>query len=197
MNFYKRNTTLNTTTTALFVCMGIMFPLIFHFVGDGLGKILLPMHIPVFLCGLICGPISGVICGILVPIACSLITSVPVMFPPAIAMSLELATYGFLSGLLLELFKKIKSNSIGRLKVVISLLISMLVGRIVHGIFFALFTLMGSGEYSLKIFFIADFITPWIGIVIQIVAIPAIMEALSRLNVLAKYDIKYENAQKE
>ena len=197
MNFYKRNTTLNITTTALFVCMGIMFPLIFHFVGDGLGKILLPMHIPVFLCGMICGPISGAICGMLVPITCSLVTSVPVMFPPAIAMALELATYGFLSGILLELFKKIKSNSINKLKVIISLLISMVVGRIIHGIFFALFTLLGAGKYSFKIFIIADFVTPWIGIVIQIVIIPVIMELLAKLNILSKYDVKFENPQEE
>ncbi len=197
MLFYKRNTTLNVTTTALFVCMGVLFPLIFHFVGDGLGKILLPMHIPVFLCGFICGPISGLICGTVVPLSASLITSVPVLFPGATAMALELATYGFLSGILLELFKSTRSRAVNRLKVIISLVISMLVGRLVHGLAMTLFSLLGASQYTLKVFFTADFLTPWIGITIQLAVIPIIMETLQRLNVLKKYDLSYESKDKK
>jgi len=191
MQFYKRNATLNVTTAALFVCMGALFPMIFHFTGSSLGKVLLPMHLPVILCGFICGPILGGISGLIIPLLCSLITSVPVIFPSATSMSIELATYGFLTGLLLELFKGFKSKTFGRFKVLVSLIISMLIGRIVHGIALAFFILTQGGSYTFMIFFTADFVTPWPGIVLQIIVIPAIMETLARLKILSKYNLEY------
>ena len=59
-----------------------------------IGQALSPMHIPVFLCGFLCGWPWGMAVGLIGPILRSLMFGMPKMFPGAIAMTFELATYG-------------------------------------------------------------------------------------------------------
>ena len=59
---------------------------------------LLPMHLPVFLCGLICGWQYGLAVGFILPLIRSLVFGMPPMYPTAIAMAFELATYGVVAG---------------------------------------------------------------------------------------------------
>ena len=98
----KINQTIGWVMSAMFLALGLLFPGIFHFFGAASGQAFLPMHIPVFICGLFCGPIFGSMVGILTPLLSSFLTGMPVFFPTAIAMTLELATYGAVSGLLVK-----------------------------------------------------------------------------------------------
>ena len=85
--------------SAMFLTIGIILP---FFTGQipQIGSMLLPMHIPVFLCGLICGWQYGLVVGFILPLMRSFLFGMPPIYPTAISMAFELATYGFLSGLL-------------------------------------------------------------------------------------------------
>ncbi len=85
--------------SALFMAIGTILPLFTAQIKE-IGDSLLPMHIPVMLCGLICGPQYGFAVGLLLPVFRAAIFSVPPLYPNAVWMALELATYGFVIGLM-------------------------------------------------------------------------------------------------
>ena len=87
----------NLVVTSLMVALGFVLPPLFHAVAAG--PVMLPMHIPVLITGLVCGPIYGGLCGVLLPILSCLLTGMPPLFPTAISMTLELCTYGVLTGM--------------------------------------------------------------------------------------------------
>lgn len=165
----------NITLSAVFFAMGMVLP---YFTGQirEIGKMLLPMHIPVILCGFICGQWYGLIIGVLLPMLRSVVCGMPVMYPSAIAMACELATYGFVSGLLYKIQKKENLLSI-----YISLIISMISGRIVWGV--VSFILYGTIQKPFTlIFFVATTFTNAIpGIVLQLIIIPIILKTISKI----------------
>lgn len=153
---------------SLFLAIGIIIPYIFHATGLP-GQILLPMHIPVLLCGVILGKKYGIILGILVPFLNSMLLGMPPIYPTAIAMAFELATYGLITGFL---YKDKKCN------IFISLISAMLVGRVVSGIInFVLLTVGGSG-FVFAAFITSTFIKAIPGVIIQLILIPSILKAL-------------------
>lgn len=159
----------NITLSALFLALGIIFPMVFHSVPNG-GSIFLPMHIPVLLCGFICGPAFGVLVGVLTPLLSSLLTGMPPLMPIGISMMLELMTYGFFTGLLLK-----------RMNIFASLLIAMLLGRTVSGLAnLILLSFMGKA-YSISIFLSAAFITALPGILMQIASVPLLVHVMQKL----------------
>ena len=93
-----RKYTRNLTLSALFLALGYVFPFLTGQIPQ-FGSMLLPMHIPVFLCGLICGWQYGAIVGLILPLTRSLFFIMP-PFYVALAMTFELATYGFVAGVL-------------------------------------------------------------------------------------------------
>jgi Protein of unknown function (DUF1393). len=162
--------------TGLMVALAVVLPVAFHSVPNA-GKIFLPMHVPVLLAGFIVGPIYGLICGVLSPLLSSLITGMPpiAMLP---AMVLELASYGFFSGLFVRL---IKSPS-AVLNIYLSLITSMLIGRLLSGVINA--TLLQVGKYSIKIWLTASFVTALPGILIQLALIPILIFTLKRTQLI-------------
>lgn len=110
---------------AIFITMGIVLPIAFHFTGTGLGAIFLPMHIPVILCGCILGPFAGFIVGMVTPVLSSLLTGMPPFLPILPIMFFELSVYGLIIG---YLFKVLHWN------IYSSLLVTMVVGRITAGL---------------------------------------------------------------
>lgn len=88
---------------------------------------LCPMHIPVILCGFICGWQYGLLIGVMAPLLRSLTLGMPPIFPTAVAMAFELATYGAISGILYQVLPKKKPF------IYVALLIAMIVGRLVWG----------------------------------------------------------------
>ncbi len=161
-------------TGAMLLAIGLVLPFLTGQIPQ-IGKMLLPMHLPVILCGFICGPYYGLLVGFILPLVRSLIFSMPVMYPAAIAMAFELGAYGFLTGFLFTRARWQCVKSLYR-----CLILSMLGGRVVWGI--ATAVLMGvSGEaFTLSAFLSGAFLTSIPGIVLQLVAVPAVMLALNK-----------------
>lgn len=162
--------------SGLFLAMGLLMPFLTGQIPS-LGSRLLPMHIPVLLCGFICGWKYGLIVGLILPIFRSTLFSMPPMFPTAVAMTFELATYGFVSGLLYKLLPK-KNASIFA-----TLALSMVCGRVVWGaVSFFLYGL-GKTAFTWELFLAGAFVNAIPGIVLQIILIPIIV-AFSRKEVV-------------
>ena len=162
-----------TVLSAMFIAIGQVLPFVTGQIPE-IGNMLLPMHVPVMLCGLICGAQYGAAVGFITPLLRSVVFLRPVMFPNAVAMAFELATYGFVIGIIYLILKKR-----GVLSVYISLAASMLAGRAVWGGVMALLLMNGKG-FTLSAFVAGAFATALPGIVIQLLLIPAVMLVLSR-----------------
>lgn len=159
--------------SALFLALAYILP---FFTGNipQIGSMLLPMHIPVLLCGFVCGAPWGVAVGVVAPLMRSLLTGgFPPMFPTAVAMAFELGTYGFTAGFF---SRRLAKNLRGTYT---TLLLSMLCGRVVWGFAMALLTLNAS-KFTLSVFLAGAFTNAIPGIVLQLVAIPAIVIALRK-----------------
>jgi hypothetical protein len=85
---------------ALLICAAVVLPAVAHLSGAPV-RILLPMHWPVLLAGLVYGWRGGGAVGLLAPGVSFAITGFPVaaVLP---AMTVELAVYGLLTGLLVD-----------------------------------------------------------------------------------------------
>lgn len=117
-------TTRKLVLMAFFIALGIALPISFHVFGD-VARVLSPMHIPVFIAGALLGPVAGLIIGALTPLLSSIFTGMPPLIPMLPIMFFELAIYGWVTGYLFRIKK---------LNIFVSLLISMLLGRIGCGI---------------------------------------------------------------
>ena len=161
------------------LCLALCIVLPFLTVNNPmLGNVFCLMHIPVLLCGFICGPWWGLAVGAIAPLLRSVTIGMPPMFPTAVAMAFELAVYGLVSGLLYRALKK-KPWS-----VFVALIVAMLAGRLVSGAVQFAFMGLFHTQYSMQTFLTASFVTPWPGILIQIVLIPAIVFALDKAGLL-------------
>ena len=87
----------NLVLAAMFMAIGLVLPFLTGQIQQ-IGNMLLPMHLPVFLCGLICSWQYGLAVGFLLPLVRSLLFGMPPMYPTAVAMAFELATYGVVAG---------------------------------------------------------------------------------------------------
>lgn len=133
-----------------------------------IGNMLLPMHLPVFLCAFICGWQYAAAIGAALPLLRSVTFGMPLLFPNAIAMALELAAYGAAAGLI---YRAIGKKSVAA--VYASMLPSMIIGRIVWGVSqFCLLGINGTG-FSWQAFVAGAVTTALPGIVLQLVLVPA------------------------
>ncbi|MEF9840510.1 MAG: ECF transporter S component [Lachnospiraceae bacterium] len=139
-----------------------------------IGKMLSPMHIPILICGFACGWPYGLVIGAIAPILRFFIFGMPPLFPVGIAMMFELAAYGLCAGLF---YKNLTKKTIN---IYISLLASMLIGRIVWGT--AMFVIAGIAhiEFNFHMFLAGAFINAVPGIIAHIIIIPIIIIALKK-----------------
>lgn len=163
----------------LFIALGLVLPF-FTAQIPAIGRKLLPMHIPVLISGFVCGWPSGLIVGLVTPVLRSLLLGMPPMFPTAVAMCFELATYGFLTGYFYEMLPK-KNSSI-----FVTLIGSMLGGRIVWGLVSLVLYGISGVPFTWQIFLAGAFIDAMPGIIAQILLIPALVSALMRANYSGK-----------
>ena len=189
----KTFNTLNIVTTAMLCAVCVAWSATFHYLSLGsAGALISPMHLPVFLAGILCGPWLGLICGVVSPIISFFVSgAVNPRFPDRlIPMIVELAVYGFLSGLLRYVF--LKNPKTNKFSSILALIISMVAGRVISAFVSAIFlTLVTTNEVSyftnLGISMLGKFTSTWVGIIIQLVFIPAILFALQRSGALIKY----------
>lgn len=165
------------TLSGLFLALGIILP---FFTGQipEIGGMLLPMHIPVLICGYVCGWHSGLMVGLVLPILRSVIFGVPVLFPKALSMAFELAVYGAMTGVLYQKFPK---NTAG---LYISLVFSMLAGRVVWGIAAVPIYGLSQMTFDLELFFAGAFLEAVPGIILQLIIIPPLIMILSKANIM-------------
>ena len=170
IKFVKANRALNVSTSAMFLALGVLFPLLFHAVG--LGSQFSPMHLPVLLAGMICGPLSGLIVGFLAPFISSLVSGMPPVFPMAVAMAFELAVYGFVAGLLMCVFSESRNKTC------------------VYGAVMWILTAIQGDPYTFAVFIGAVLLDSWPGWLLQLLAVPAVMYVLKSAHILEKYDMR-------
>jgi niacin transporter len=187
------------TGTALLLALGVVLPIVFHAIPLG-GRIFLPMHLPTFVAGLVLGPVAGLVVGAGSPILSGLLTGRPTVFY-MIPMVLELATYGFVAGLLrLRLAAILGGRRAGLTEVdggparapgaapaapwaavTLSLVCSMVAGRVVW-VAAVVWLAPVIGLTARTIAMAAGAIgAGWIGMVIQLALIPAIVRAIERV----------------
>lgn len=165
------------------LAVGILLPMAFHAFPNG-GTIFAPMHLPVFITGFLCGPMYGALVGLVCPLMSCLFTGMPaVAYLPN--MMAELLVYGTASGLFFRIIKtgKIVADAY------ITLICSMLLGRIVGGCVAYLLFLGGTrAEYSWAIFFTGYFVTCWPAIVIQVLLIPTVVTLAAKYRFIRESD---------
>ena len=176
----KRKPLLKLTLSALFIAMGLLLPLLTGQIKE-IGSMLLPMHLPILLCGLLCGWQYGLAVGFITPLLRSVTFGMPMLYPNAVSMAFELATYGAVIGLCYRLFKKKSIASIYA-----SLIIAMISGRLVWGLAQTVLLGFGGKLFTLAAFWAGGFANAFPGILIQLVLIPAIMLLLKRLKITEK-----------
>ena len=182
-----KNKTYKIVLTGLFIAMGYLFPFI---IGNNieLGATFLPMHIPILLCGFLVGGVWGGVAGASVPILRSLLFGAPPMYPMAISMSVELAVYGLVAGVLYYvLVRRKKANTYDLRHLIytyIALIGAMFVGRLAWGSVMYLLSVISTTRptFAFNAFITMGFTTPWPGIVIQLALIPPLVIAIERGN---------------
>src|SRR6056297_1422923 len=87
---YNLKKTRQMTYAALFLAVSVILPSIFHMSGID-GRIFLPMHLPILLSGFFISPGMAFVVGLLAPFLNTLVSGMPVLFPIAIIMSVELS----------------------------------------------------------------------------------------------------------
>ncbi len=174
----KNKNLLNLVLSAMFLALGLVLPFLTGQIKE-IGNMLLPMHIPVMLCGLVCGWQYGLIVGAITPVLRSALFGMPLMFPSAISMAFELATYGFVIGFL---FKNAKWKCIKSLYR--CLVISMISGRVVWGIVQCFLLGIGENGFTLTAFLSGSLLKAIPGIILQLVLIPAIMLVLGKTHLV-------------
>lgn len=165
--------------SAVFVAIGILFPMIFHTLNLS-GQVFLPMHVPIFLGALTLGPISGLLIGIATPILSSLLTGMPPMVPMVPIMVFELAAYGYFAGLIYEKYQK---------NIFIPLIAAIIIGRIVAALAaFVTFNIFNMESINIITFITSAFIQGLPGIIMTLVLVPLLYK-LMPTNIKSDYRV--------
>ena len=134
-----------------------------------IGAMLTPMHFPVLLCSYLCGWQWGIVVGFIAPLLRSVLFGMPVMYPMAVCMALELATYAAVSGrLYLSLPRK-------RGFLYLSLAAAMISGRLVWGLARFLCAGLDANAFGLSAFWAGAVGMSIPGILLQLVVVPVLV----------------------
>ena len=169
----KKNDIKKLTLSAMFLALALVMPFLTGQIPQ-IGSMLCPMHIPVLLCGFFCGGPWGLVVGFIAPLLRSVTFGMPPMFPTAVCMAVELATYGFVAGFLHNRLPKANWN------VFPSLLCAMIAGRVVWGVTMLLCMGLDTTKFGVATFITGAVLNAVPGIIVQIVLIPVIVITLER-----------------
>lgn len=173
-----RNNTRNLILAALCLALAMLLPFLTGQIQT-LGNMLCPMHIPVLLCAYICGYRWAAAVGFISPLLRYAIFGMPPIMPAGVSMAFELLTYGLVAGLLYE---KLKKNT---LNIYVSLIISMISGRVVWGIARLIISGVTGTEFTWQLFIGGAVLQAVPGIILHILLIPIIVMALRRAKLIA------------
>lgn len=176
-----RKIILKIVISALMLALCMVLPFLTGQIPQ-IGSMLLPMHIPVLLCGFFCGPFFGLLIGAIAPLLRSLLFGMPPLLPTATAMCFELATYGFVAGLMYKLLPK------KPVYVYVALIVAMILGRAVWGLSSLIIYGFQGNEFALMAFLSGAFINAWPGIILQIVLIPLLVIIIKKISFMKELD---------
>ena len=172
-----RNNTRDLILAALCLALAMLLPFLTGQIQT-LGNMLCPMHIPVLLCAYICGYRWAAAVGFISPLLRYAIFGMPPIMPAGVSMAFELLTYGLVAGLLYE---KLKKNT---LNIYVSLIISMISGRVVWGIARLIISGVTGTEFTWQLFIGGAVLQAVPGIILHILLIPVIVMALRRAKLI-------------
>lgn len=173
-----RNNTRDLILAALCLALAMLLPFLTGQIQT-LGNMLCPMHIPVLLCAYICGYRWAAAVGFISPLLRYAIFGMPPIMPAGVSTAFELLTYGLVAGLLYE---KLKKNT---LNIYVSLIISMISGRVVWGIARLIISGVTGTEFTWQLFIGGAVLQAVPGIILHILLIPIIVMALRRAKLIA------------
>lgn len=160
---------------AVFGAAAILLPIIFHIFH--LGSMFMPMYLPLVTLAFFVGPLPSAVTALLLPLLSGALTGMPPFYPPiAFIMSIELSVMCAIIGLLRTVFVKAHD-----LHVLIPVLF---LGRIISvGLVYLMSLFM-----KLPAKFVAgvSILSGWPGIILMIVAIPAILRLSCTVGVRRK-----------
>ena len=159
-----------------FLALGIVMPFLTMQVPQ-IGSKLLPMHLPVLICGFVLGWKYGLLVGFVTPLLRTFMFGMPPMMT-AIGMAFELATYGAITGIL---YKKLPKSKV---KVWVSLIAAMVVGRVVWGLVSIVLYGINQTAFTWQIFMGGAVLNAIPGIILQLVIVPVIIIALEKSGVM-------------
>ena len=172
----------NLVLSGVLLALGMVLPFVTMQIKE-IGDTLLPMHLPVLLCGLLCGWKWGFPVGLMLPFLRSLVFGMPPVFPNAVWMACELATYGAVVGLLYSFIRV-------RGRVYIALVGAQISGRLVWGAVKALLLGVRGTDFPFSAFLIGGFVDAFPGILLQILLIPPLFLLFQHTEKRAKHDKK-------
>ena len=153
---------------SLFLALALVLPFLTGQIPQ-IGAMLTPMHFPVLLCGFLCGWQWGIAVGFSAPLLRSVLFGMPVMYPMAVCMALELATYAAVAGMLYRVFPK------KRRFLYVSLIISMILGRLVWGLARFLCAGLDISTFGLSAFWTGAVAMSVPGILLQLLIVPVLV----------------------
>ena len=171
----QKQRTRTLVLAAMLLAVGVVLPTLTGGIKE-IGDSLLPMHLAVMLCGVICGWQYATPIGLVLPFLRAAFFGMPPLYPNAVWMSLELATYGFVIGFLYALRKKYS-----RPYVFFCLVCSMLAGRVVWGITKAILLGVADKPFGFEAFLIGGFVDAVPGIILQFVLVPLALELVHHI----------------
>lgn len=158
-------TTKEIVLGGLLLATGLILPMIFHLFGLT-GQIALPMHIPVLIGGFLLSPSLALSLGIITPLVSSVLTGMPVLFPMAVIMMVELGTYAFSASVFTRRMK---------LPAVPTLILAMVAGRTAAGLTVALLVQLFGVKMNPLLYIKGAVLTGIPGIIIQLIFIPLLI----------------------
>ena len=153
---------------SLFLALALVLPFLTGQVPQ-IGAMLTPMHFPVLLCGYLCGWQWGMVVGFVAPLLRSVLFGMPVMYPMAVCMALELATYAAVSG---ALYHSLPQK---RCYLYVSLAVAMISGRLVWGLGRFLCAGLDVNAFGLSAFWSGAVAMSVPGILLQLLIVPALV----------------------
>ena len=171
--------TKNTVLAAMFLAVGVVLPSLTGAIKE-IGDSLLPMHLAVMLCGVVCGWSYATPVGLVLPFLRAAFFGMPPLYPNAVWMSLELATYGFVIGFLYGL-RRTYSRVYLLICIYAALLTAMAAGRVVWGVTKAILLGVADKPFGFEAFLIGGFVDAIPGILLQFLLVPLIAELTARL----------------
>ena len=160
--------------SGVLLALGMVLPLLTAQIKE-IGDTLLPMHLPVLLCGLACGWRFGLPIGLVLPFLRSLVFGMPPIYPNAVWMACELATYGAVSGALYGVIRV-------RGRVYFALVGAQFAGRMAWGVAKALLLGVKGTSFPVSAFLMGGFVDAFPGILLQILLIPPLLALLRKLD---------------